>query len=103
MYRDLELHPLLTAGENKRYVGGNRNDIFFQERELLVTEMIGACKFNISKYSRRDKKQDESDNKKAEKYKNYLNVLNSLDLDKYQNSLVSFAFEDSGIKWNYAN
>ncbi len=98
-----KLHPLLTARENKHYTSKNTNDIFIQEHELSVREMIGACKFNISKYTRREKKQNESDSKKARKYKDYLDVLNGLDLDKYQDSLVAFAFENSKIKFNYAD
>jgi hypothetical protein len=44
---------------------------------LSKEELIGACKFNILKYSLRNKNQDELDLSKIEDYKYFLSWITS--------------------------
>lgn len=73
------LHPLINP-DSKHYESEGKSAIEELEERLSLTEMIGACQFNIFKYTyRQDKKgQRESDLKKIETYVNYLKFLESL-------------------------
>jgi len=102
MSKELKLHPLLTAGENAHYAKDGKQTIQILEDRFTVYQMMAICEFNIYKYSMREKGQTVSDNNKATKYNDYLKELENINI-KFANSTVAFAFENSGIKWNYAS
>jgi len=101
------LHPLLTklpdgSLANSHYDKGKEPVIKQLEQQLTVIEMVGACKFNISKYIARDKGQDKSDTDKANKYLEYLVFLNKNIPTKYWfNETVKNAYDIIGIKLEY--
>jgi len=95
-----KLHPLLTKGENKQHLVSGKNNIFEAEKELTVTEMRGACMFNIFKYQHREKGQDESDNEKVEKYNDYLDELNFIP-KRLKDTSVRRAWKNLNKEWDY--
>lgn len=72
-----KLHPLLNPA-SVHYETEEMPTIYYLEQQLTIREMIGACKFNIAKYDRRAKGQDEEDDRKATDYSNYLMFLEDL-------------------------
>ena len=89
-------HPLMNP-ESKHYDSSNREPAVIEmEKQLTVCEMIGACKFNIHKYTYRKglKGQKESDLKKIDTYKAYLEYLEDLkDRMKKNHMGASFTVE----------
>lgn len=77
------LHPLINPNSAGHYDNGKLTTIQKIEDRLSVTEMIGACKFNITKYiERRELKGSlEADIEKTETYQRYLGVLLKLQRD----------------------
>ena len=96
----MKLHPLLTKDQNHHYDEKGKSAIFNIEKELTVTEMIGACKFNIGKYIRRDKGQDIEDVKKANKYQDYLIELESIP-KRLKDTTVRRAWKNLKREWEY--
>jgi len=96
----MQLHPLLTKNANKHYDTKGKPTIKQIEDTLTVCEMIGACKFNIAKYTAREKGQNEEDTKKASKYKNYLDFLSRCSpMDRVM--IVSHWYKENKIKFSY--
>ena len=95
------LHPLINPN-SKHYDGEQKSAIEILEEQLTVNEMIGACKFNIFKYGyRKDAKgQKASDIEKIHTYIMYQELLESLSA-RYQDVIVSDAFEYSGLEFRY--
>ena len=95
------LHPLINPN-SKHYDREDRSAIEIIEEQLTVNEMIGACKFNIFKYVYRKeaKGQKSSDMEKIHTYVMYQELLESLSA-RYQDVVVSDAFEYSGLEFRY--
>jgi len=69
------IHPLLTKISSAHYDNKIKPKIYFIEKDNTLREMIGACNYNIAKYTDRTKGQDKEDAiKKAsfEAYKAFL-------------------------------
>jgi hypothetical protein len=99
--RKPKLHPLLSKGLDEHYYNKDgRNYIYDYEKDLTVVEMIGACKFNIHKYNKRDKKQDEIDNHKSLKYQDYMTELMKIP-KRLEKLTVRRAFSKLNIVWDY--
>ena len=95
------LHPLINPN-SKHDDGEQKSAIEIIEEQLTVNEMIGACKFNIIKYGYRKeaKGQKISDIEKIHTYVMYQELLESLSA-RYQDVIVSDAFEYSGLEFRY--
>ena len=96
-------HPLINP-ESKHYEKDGKQSIQHIEGELTVDEMIGACTFNIMKYTLRlnTKGQKEADLKKIETYQNYKELL--LDIKNSCHCgymVVSYAYRFCGIELSY--
>ena len=95
-------HPLI----NKRathYDTKEKPTIYRREHELTVREMIGACKFNMGKYSDREKGQDELDAEKLADYMRYKDFLcDMIAKDKaVEHITVENAYAYLGIELSY--
>ena len=96
-------HPLVNSNSHHYLING-KQAIQTIEEQLTVTEMIGACKFNISKYRQRleTKGQKESDLKKIETYQNYLSLLEEmLHTHDINHMIVIDAYRQCGINLTY--
>lgn len=97
-------HPLINP-ESSHYESESKSAIEELEEQLSLSEMIGACKFNIFKYTyRQDKKgQKEADLKKIETYVNYLKFLEELEdsPDVHGWWIVKNVYDYCGIQINY--
>lgn len=97
-------HPLINP-ESKHYKQDGKQSIQDIEDELSVDEMIGACTFNIMKYTLRldTKGQKEADLKKIQTYQDYKDLL--LNMRNNHNCgylMVSFAYKFCGLEVSYA-
>jgi len=97
------IHPLINP-ESTHYKQAGRQSIQDIEEEISVDEMIGACTFNIMKYTLRldTKGQKEKDLKKIETYQNYKNLL--LDMRNKHDCgylMVCFAYKFCGVEVSY--
>jgi len=103
MSSKIPLHPLITPGDNQHYNTrlDGQNSILDLELELTVCQAIGACLWNIHKYSTRTKGQDDADSRKADKYKEYLVELDLLSIDGLGSCRVIKAWTYAGKQWKY--
>ena len=95
----MKKHPLVN-NSSKHYKRGKEHLIKELEERLTVVEMKGACLFNIYKYNKRTKDQDDSDSEKARHYTSYLYELNKIpNIDK--NLKVYEAFKKNKMEFDY--
>lgn len=96
------LHPLINP-RSSHYDNGSTTTIQKIEDRLSVNEMIGACKFNITKYiERRELKGSlEADIEKTETYQRYLAVLLKLQRDGMSGFLVCDALKQARYEFVY--
>jgi hypothetical protein len=70
--RDLSIFSEMDLYNLTLLLGQEVEAIDLIQLGLSREELVGACKFNILKYSLRDKDQDELDLRKIEDYKSFL-------------------------------
>ena len=96
-------HPLINP-ESKHYAKDGRQSIQDIEEALSVDEMIGACTFNIMKYTLRldSKGQKEADLKKIKTYQDYKDLLLGMK-NKHQCGymIVQHAYRFCGVEVSY--
>jgi Holliday junction resolvasome RuvABC ATP-dependent DNA helicase subunit len=73
--RDLSIFSEMDLYNINLLLGQEVEAIDIIQLGLSKEELIGACKFNILKYSLRDKNQDELDLSKIEDYKVFLSWI----------------------------
>jgi len=71
-------HPLLLPESQKHYDTNGQNNIVEFECMSTIAMGIGACDYNIIKYTNREKGQDELDSKKIETFKAWKELLRDL-------------------------
>lgn len=96
-------HPLINPKSAGHYDDGKITTIEEQEARMSVVEMIGACKYNIHKYSSRKEKKGtlEDDLYKIKTFKNYLEVLIKLKRDGMSGFLVCDALKQARYEFVY--
>lgn len=102
----LELHPLLDEDKdglkNKHYkLSSGRQAIQDVEDEFTVSDMIAVCRFNVAKYGKRSKNQDQSDLNKLIAYGRYKDSLLSLKNCGQGDNYVTNANELLKMEWRY--
>lgn len=97
------LHPLINEKSAGHYDDGKIATIEEQEARMSVIEMIGACKYNIHKYSSRKEKKGTPDDDlyKIKTFKNYLEVLIKFKRDGMSGFLVCDAIKQSRLDFAY--
>lgn len=97
------LHPLINP-ESNHYNQDGRQSIQDIEEKLSVDEMIGACTFNIMKYTLRldTRGQKEADLVKIKTYQDYKDLLLNM-RNKYNcgSIFVNHAYKLCGVELSY--
>lgn len=96
-------HPLLNP-DSKHYAKDGKQSILTIEETLNMNEMIGACTFNIMKYTLRleSKGQKESDLKKIQTYQDYRDLLVGLRQEhSCGHMIVKSAYRFCGLEISY--
>ena len=95
------LHPLVNKN-SKHYDNGEKTAIERIEEKNTVCQMIGACTYNILKYSYRQdaKGQKVEDIEKIKTFQEYKKLLESID-EKFKDKIVSDVFEYVGLEFRY--
>jgi len=95
------LHPLINQN-SKHYDAQEKTAIEMIEERLTVSELIGACKFNILKYEYRKEHKGAKDEDEAKilTYKNYLELLESIHKE-YRDFNVSDAYKVIELRIQY--
>ena len=96
-------HPLVNPKASHYDHGDGLTTIEIIEGQQTICELVGACKFNITKYSSRNKGQDNADAEKVRDYTRYMQLL--MKIGSYDDVNVFNIFKDTckdiGLVFDY--
>lgn len=76
--REIEVHPLLLPQSQSHYDIDDETDLRDYEREVSIEGAFGTIQYNLFKYKRREKGQNELDEKKIQTFIDWTELLKDL-------------------------